>query len=127
MSRQDESIAHVWDRALAQIEDSPDVTPRQLAFVKLAKPLGLLDGTVLLAVRNDLTKDYLESRVRGEVNAALSHALGREARFAITVDPDLETPTPEPVTLRPPVPDNGNGNGSGATPSASDRAPVPAI
>ena len=66
VSRQDESIAHVWDRALAQIEDSPDVTPRQLAFVKLAKPLGLLDGTVLLAVRNDLTKDYLESRVRSE-------------------------------------------------------------
>ena len=90
MARQDESIAHVWDRAVAQIEDSPDITPRQLAFVKLAKPLGLLDGTVLLAVRNDLTKDYLESKVRSEVNAALSHALGREARFAITVDPDLE-------------------------------------
>ena len=107
MSRQDESIAHVWDRALAQIEDSPDVTPRQLAFVKLAKPLGLLDGTVLLAVRNDLTKEYLESRVRGEVNAALSHALGREARFAITVDPDLETDTPEPAGLRPAVPDGG--------------------
>jgi chromosomal replication initiator protein len=103
VSRQDEGITHVWDRALAQIEESPDVTPRQLAFVKLAKPLGLLDGTMLLAVRNDLTKDYLESRVRAEVNAALSHALGREARFAITVDPDLETPTPEP-TLRPAPP-----------------------
>ncbi|WNB85586.1 chromosomal replication initiator protein DnaA [Cellulomonas sp. ATA003] len=107
MSGQDESIAHVWDRALAQIEDSPDITPRQLAFVKLAKPLGLLDGTVLLAVRNDLTKDYLESRVRSEVNAALSHALGREARFAITVDPDLETGGPDPVPLRPPVATNG--------------------
>ncbi|WP_298458933.1 chromosomal replication initiator protein DnaA [uncultured Cellulomonas sp.] len=107
MSGQDESIAHVWDRALAQIEDSPDVTPRQLAFVKLAKPLGLLDGTVLLAVRNDLTKDYLESRVRSEVNAALSHALGREARFAITVDPDLETGVADPVPLRPPVSTNG--------------------
>src|SRR3954471_10770545 len=100
VSGQDEGITHVWDRALAQIEDSPDVTPRQLAFVKLAKPLGLLDGTMLLAVRNDLTKDYLESRVRAEVNAALTHALGREARFAITVDPDLETPTPEPAALR---------------------------
>jgi chromosomal replication initiator protein len=103
VSGQDEGITHVWDRALAQIEDSPDVTPRQLAFVKLAKPLGLLDGTMLLAVRNDLTKDYLESRVRAEVNAALTHALGREARFAITVDPDLETPTPEPAAMRPPA------------------------
>jgi chromosomal replication initiator protein len=104
VSRQDEGITHVWDRALAQIEASPDVTPRQLAFVKLAKPLGLLDGTMLLAVRNDLTKDYLESRVRSEVNSALSHALGREARFAVTVDPDLETPIPEPTTLRPAPP-----------------------
>jgi chromosomal replication initiator protein len=104
VSRQDEGITHVWDRALAQIEQSPDVTPRQLAFVKLAKPLGLLDGTMLLAVRNDLTKDYLESRVRAEVNAALSHALGREARFAVTVDPDLETPEPTALRPAPPLP-----------------------
>jgi chromosomal replication initiator protein len=110
VSRQDESIAHVWDRTLAQIEDSPDVTPRQLAFVKLAKPLGLLNGTVLLAVRNDLTKEYLESRVRAEVNAALSHALGREARFAITVDPDLETGDADPAALRPATtPGGGDG------------------
>lgn len=76
---------------MAQLEVSPDITPRQLAFVRLAKPLGLLDGTMLLAVGNDLTKDYLETRVRQEVTDALTAALGREARFAITVDTGLET------------------------------------
>ncbi|NMR20432.1 chromosomal replication initiator protein DnaA [Cellulomonas fimi] len=93
MSGQDERVHGVWERAVAEIEQSPDVTPRQLAFVKLATPLGLLDDTFLLAVGNDLTKDYLESRVRTEVTEALSRALGREARFAITVDAELETTT----------------------------------
>jgi len=96
---QDEGVAQVWERTVAEIEQSPDVTPRQFAFVKLAKPLGLLDDTLILAVGNDLTKDYLESRVRTEVTEALSHALGREARFAITVDSDLETTAT--TSLRP--------------------------
>ncbi|MEV7974162.1 chromosomal replication initiator protein DnaA [Cellulomonas sp. NPDC089187] len=91
MPSQDDQLNHVWATAVAQLEVSPDITPRQLAFVRLAAPLGLLDGTMLLAVGNDLTKDYLETRVRAEVTEALSSALGREARFAITVDPALET------------------------------------
>lgn len=91
MSGQDDQLTQVWSAAMAQLEASPDITPRQLAFVRLAKPLGLLDGTMLLAVGNDLTKDYLETRVRQEVSDALAAALGREARFAITVDPSLET------------------------------------
>src|SRR3954451_9591584 len=91
---QDDHLVDVWSRAVGEIEQSPDITPRQLAFVKLAQPLGLLDGTMLLAVGNDLTKDYLESRVRSEVTAALSTALDREARFAITVDPELAEDAP---------------------------------
>ncbi|WP_454051800.1 chromosomal replication initiator protein DnaA [Cellulomonas sp. Marseille-Q8402] len=87
---------------MAQLEVSPDITPRQLAFVRLAKPLGLLDGTMLLAVGNDLTKDYLETRVRQEVSDALAAALGREARFAITVDPALETGDAGLATAPPP-------------------------
>ena len=94
MSGQDEDFAQVWKRTVAEIEQSPDVTPRQLAFVKLAQPLGLLDDTLILSVGNDLTKDYLESRVRAEVTEALSHALGREAGFAIKVDANLEISRP---------------------------------
>ncbi|QTE29506.1 chromosomal replication initiator protein DnaA [Pengzhenrongella sicca] len=98
MSEQDDGFAEVWDRTVDEIEQSPDVTPRQLAFVKLARPLGLLNDTLILSVGNDLTKDYLESRVRAEVTEALSHALGREARFAITVDSAMEMST---AALRP--------------------------
>ena len=99
---QDEELTRVWGHVVSTLEESPDITPRQLAFVRLAKPLGLLDGTLLLAVGNDLTKDYLESRVRQEVSDALGDALGREARFAITVDPDLADDAPPALRVVPP-------------------------
>ncbi len=68
---QDEELARVWGHVVSTLEGSPDITPpRQIAFVRLARPLGLLDGTLLLAVGNDLTKDYLETRVRSEVTDA---------------------------------------------------------
>ncbi|WP_066460683.1 chromosomal replication initiator protein DnaA [Sanguibacter suarezii] len=89
MATTDDNIGTIWKQAIAELEASPDITPRQLAFVKLAKPLGLFDGTVIIAVANDHTRDYLETRVRAEVVQALSNALGRDARFAITVDPEL--------------------------------------
>ncbi|NUU19009.1 chromosomal replication initiator protein DnaA [Cellulomonas humilata] len=105
---QDEELARVWGHVVSTLESSPDITPRQIAFVRLARPLGLLDGTLLLAVGNDLTKDYLESRVRGEVTSALSTALGREARFAITVDPELAEDAPPALRVVSSAPDQRN-------------------
>ncbi len=102
---QDEELARVWGHVVSTLEGSPDITPRQIAFVRLARPLGLLDGTLLLAVGNDLTKDYLETRVRSEVTDALSDALEREARFAITVDPDIVEDAPPALRVLPPSTD----------------------
>ncbi|WP_028051106.1 chromosomal replication initiator protein DnaA [Cellulomonas sp. URHD0024] len=113
---QDEELARVWGHVVSTLEQSPDITPRQIAFVRLARPLGLLDGTLLLAVGNDLTKDYLESRVRGEVTDALSTALDREARFAITVDPELADDAPPAlrvVTAEPRYDEQRNDQRSG--------------
>ena len=90
MSSHDETVSTIWSTALAELEASPDMTPRQLAFIKLAKPIGAIDGNVILAVANDWTRDYLETKVRVELISALSNALGREARIAISVDPDLD-------------------------------------
>ena len=90
MAGQEDSIAQVWDRAVGRIATDPATSAQQLAFIRLARPLGLLDGTVLLAVGNDFTKDYLESRVRNELSNALSEVLGLDARFAVTVDPSLD-------------------------------------
>lgn len=92
-----------WRSALSYLEVSPDITPRQLAFVRLAKPLGFFDGTLLIAVPSDTTRDYFESRIRTDVNEALAKSLGREARFMVTVDPDLGTEPPVfPSSSQPP-------------------------
>ncbi|MCL2464167.1 MAG: chromosomal replication initiator protein DnaA [Micrococcales bacterium] len=97
-----DDLTRIWRHVVSSFENSPDVTPRQLAFVRLARPLGIFDGTVLLAVDNDLTKDYLESRVRLDVTRALSEAIGREARFAVSVDPDLHAQASTPSPAGPP-------------------------
>ena len=90
MPGQDASIAQVWDQAVGRLAADPTTSAQQLAFVRLVRPLGLLDETVLLAVGNEFTKDYLESRVRHEITSALSSVLGLDARFAVTVDPALD-------------------------------------
>src|SRR5690606_38188957 len=106
VAAQDESISRIWGDALAELEASPDITPRQLAFVRMAVPLGLLDETFLIAVGTDATKEFLEMRVRDELTAALSTALGRGARFAVTLTPDLADNPPAPLPPRPePVPE----------------------
>jgi len=62
VAAQDDSIAQVWDRAVGQLATDPATTSQQLAFIRLARPVGLLDGTMLLSVDNTFTKDYLETR-----------------------------------------------------------------
>ncbi|MEZ0166467.1 chromosomal replication initiator protein DnaA [Kineococcus sp. LSe6-4] len=78
----------VWERAVAQLDDG-GITPHQRAFVRLTRPLGLLDGTALLAVPNDLTKDVIEQKVREPLTRALSDAYGSAIRLAVTVDPSI--------------------------------------
>jgi len=86
VAAQDDSIAQVWDRAVGQLATDPATTSQQLAFIRLARPVGLLDGTMLLSVDNTFTKDYLETRVRNELLTVLSNVLGVEARFAVMVE-----------------------------------------
>ncbi len=118
MPGQDENASKVWNQALAELEASPDMTPRQLAFIKLATPLGEIDGTVIIAVANEWTRDYLETRVRVELIEALSNAVGREARIAITVDPDLETEAHDEPLVR-------NVTGPAGTDSTAERTLEP--
>ena len=78
----------MWRRALESL-DAAGVTPQQRAFVRLARPVGLLDGTALLAAPNDLTKEILEQRVRDTITQLLSEQLGFPVRLAVTVDSSL--------------------------------------
>jgi chromosomal replication initiator protein len=99
----EENFPAVWRRALESL-DAAGVTPQQRAFVRLARPVGLLDGTALLAAPNDLTKEILEQRVRDTITHLLSEQLGYQVRLAVTVDSSLasedhSTPSPSPPRL----------------------------
>jgi chromosomal replication initiator protein len=92
----------VWRRALDAL-DASGVTPQHRAFVRLTRLVGLLDGTALLAAPNDLTKEFLEQRMRRTVTDLLCAELGQPVRLAVTVDPTLaNTEQASPVPLTPP-------------------------
>ena len=130
-----EDVADVWQQATRLLADDPNITARDLAFVRLAQPLGVLDQTVLVAVGNDFTKDVVETRIRDAVVAALSATLGREARIAVTVDPTLaevppaDAPEIDDTPTRPVMFDPGPTAAPPAPPSvpaspADDRRPA---
>jgi chromosomal replication initiator protein len=96
----EENFPAVWRRALESL-DAAGVTPQQRAFVRLARPVGLLDGTALLAAPNDLTKEILEQRVRDTITHLLSEQLGFPIRLAVTVDASLSDD--EPTTAQLPL------------------------
>ncbi len=88
LSTPEENFPAVWRKALDSL-DAAGVTAQQRAFVRLARPVGLLDGTALLAAPNDLTKEILEQRVRETITGLLSEQLGFPVRLAVTVDSSL--------------------------------------
>ena len=89
-------LAAVWATVIASLSDG-SLTPQQKAFVKLTRPLGLVEDTALIAAPNEFTKDVLETRLRPMVVEALSDILGRDIKLAVTVDPSID-PTLDETT-----------------------------
>ncbi len=121
MSMSEDDFSAVWQRALDAL-DAAGVTPQQKAFVRLTRPLGLLDGTALLAAPNDLTKEVLEQRMREALVQVLSAELGHPVRIAVTVDSSI-------VPVSSPVPPGDQGALPGLDrpdlPTRRDAPPAP--
>ncbi|EFC86167.1 chromosomal replication initiator protein DnaA [Parafrankia sp. EUN1f] len=90
----DPDLSAVWEQAVAGVADGA-LSAQQRAWLRLTRPLGLVQDTALLAAPNEFTKDLLDSRLRPFLSTALSRAYGREIRVAVTVE---HTPDPEPMT-----------------------------
>src|SRR6185437_14396257 len=88
----------VWNNALNTVADT--MSAPQNAFLRLARLVGLIDNTVLLAVPTDFTKGVLEERLAAPLTDALSDQLGRDLHLAITVDASLAGP-PELTADKP--------------------------
>ncbi len=87
---ENDDFTDIWARAVAILTESGDIGGAQRAFIRLTRPLGAVDGTLLLAVPSDFAKDFLETRARLSLTEALTEAAGTAVRFAVTVDPTLE-------------------------------------
>jgi chromosomal replication initiator protein len=112
-------LAEVWARSLDGLADL-QIQPHQRAWLKLTRPLGLVENTALIATPNEFVKEQLETRLRPLVTQALSQQLGRDIQLAVTVDPapqlsgtpvatvsDLATEPPAPRTAGHPETDHG--------------------
>ncbi|KGN35230.1 chromosomal replication initiation protein [Knoellia flava TL1] len=97
----------IWRTTLDAL-DSDGIPVQQRAFLSLAKLVGLLDDTVLIAVPNDFTKDIVETRLRDRVTDTLSQQLGHTVRLAVTVDQSLgDIPVQDPPAHAVTDPDHG--------------------
>ena len=60
--------------------------PQQRAFLRLTRPLGLIDGTALLAAPSEFAKDAIERILRRPISDALGRHLGVTVNLAVVVD-----------------------------------------
>ncbi|HEX6525773.1 MAG TPA: chromosomal replication initiator protein DnaA [Streptosporangiaceae bacterium] len=89
-------LAEVWARSLDGLADL-QILPHQRAWLKLTRPLGLVENTALIATPNEFVKEQLETRLRALVTQALSQQLGRDIQLAVTVDPGQQLPSQPPA------------------------------
>ena len=132
-------LTDVWARSLDGLADL-QIQPHQRAWLKLTRPLGLVENTALIATPNEFVKEQLETRLRALVTQALSQELGRDIQLAVTVDPapqasmsavaDAAELAPEPSGPRGPglaePPDADPVTGRGLAPPPSSRHDVTA-
>jgi chromosomal replication initiator protein len=99
-------LADVWARSLDGLADL-QIQPHQRAWLKLTRPLGLVENTALIATPNEFVKEQLETRLRALITQALSQELGRDIQLAVTVDPTPQATMPasaEDLTAEPQAP-----------------------
>ncbi len=83
-----DSLTAAWATVIEML-GTENAGPATASYLRAAKPLGDIEGTILIAVPNDFTKGWIENRIADELTIALSEALGRDIRIAVTVDPTL--------------------------------------
>jgi chromosomal replication initiator protein len=91
----DIDLAEVWTRSLDGLAGM-GLQASQLAWLRLTRPLGLVENTALIATPNPFVKEYLETKLRPLVIHALSKELGRPIQIAVTVDPSPVAPPEQP-------------------------------
>src|SRR5699024_2924599 len=79
------NLGRVWNDVVAELADGT-LSPQQRAWMRVTRPIGLLDGTALLAAPSDFAKEAIERALREPITAALSRRLGKAITLAVKVD-----------------------------------------
>ncbi len=121
----------VADLTRAWNDLATDLPSNQRGWHQVSVPLTLHEGTAIIAVPDDFTRQQIETRLRPALEQSLTAMLNQPVRVAVTVDPSLDRAAAEPQRTMTPSAfglDNGSGssrNGSSATTdfSAADGRP----
>ncbi|SDC80122.1 chromosomal replication initiator protein DnaA [Actinokineospora iranica] len=97
MSEHQMNLGVVWEQVVRELS-AGTLSPSQRAWMRMTRPIGLLDGTALLSAPSDFAKEAIERALREPITAALSRRLGRVVSLAVKVD---AAPTPAPKA--PPI------------------------
>lgn len=81
-----------WAEIAQTLISDPNVTSSLGGFIALAKPRGVMAGTLYLEVPNDFTRTMLEHRLRPAILQAISRSGSAQEiiNFAVVVNPDIE-------------------------------------
>jgi chromosomal replication initiator protein len=98
------NLSVVWEQVVRELS-AGTLSPQQRAWMRVTRPIGLLDGTALLAAPSDFAKDAIERALREPITDALSRRLGRVVSLAVKVDPvGTQTLAPSPPVVVTPAP-----------------------
>ncbi|ONF62882.1 chromosomal replication initiator protein DnaA [Amycolatopsis keratiniphila] len=118
MSDHQHNLGVIWEQVVRELSDGT-LSPQQRAWMRVTRPIGLLDGTALLAAPSDFAKEAIERALRGAITEALSRRLGRAVSLAVKVDstePHTPMPPPSPGPRYEPTSPSRVENGSGPVP-----------
>ncbi len=93
----DPDLAVAWDH----IYENADAPTR--AWLRGMFPQSLHGGTLVAAVANDFTRDWVERKLRGRLEEQLSDFRGRPTSVALTINPTLEDDLEDDSPSTPPV------------------------
>ncbi|MGK2879272.1 MAG: chromosomal replication initiator protein DnaA [Mycobacterium sp.] len=109
------AFATVWNSVVAELNGelqhsrpgsahrSRNLTPQQRAWLKLVRPLTLVEGFALLAVPSSFVQNEIERHLRVQIIDALSQRLGQRVELGVRIAPiptdeaDDGTPLPFPT------------------------------
>jgi chromosomal replication initiator protein len=115
VSERQTDLGQVWNEVVRELS-SGTLSPQQRAWMRVTRPIGLLDGTALLAAPSDFAKDAIERALREPISAALSRHLGRQVSLAVKVDHPLPVPPQLPSQFTDPCPAESDDITLGAPP-----------